>query len=388
LSDLVSVGVLARVFPPEAVDAAVASAGRGEVRHRALPARVRAYFAVAMALWADDSYEGVLGFLVDGLSWASGSRESERLPGKSAVFYARERLGWEPVRALFERTARPLGGPGAPGVWLAGRRMLAIDGTCLDLADTPANEGHFGRPGSGRGERAAFPQARVLALAECGTHAVLAAEVAPLSKSENALAGPLVDRALGPGDVLLADRGFFSSALWVRARATGAALLWRVKSGGNGPKPVPVRELADGSWVGRLRLPGSGKPGPVEVRVVDYEIDDGRDNPGRYRLLTTLMYPAEAPAEVLAGAYTQRWEVEMVFDELKTHQRGPRRVLRSKSPELVLQEIWGHLCCHYAIRSLMAEAAAHAGRDPDRVSFTAALRIVRLTCAHPDDFPP
>jgi hypothetical protein len=266
--------------------------------------------------------------------------------------------------------------------------MVAIDGTCLDLADTAANEAFFGRPGAGRGERAAFPQARVLALAECGTHAVLAAEAAPLSSSENALAGPLIERAVTAADMLLADRGFFSNALWARARATGADLLWRVKTGSRGPKPVPVRELADGSWIGRLRLPGTDLPGPIEVRVVDYEIDDGRANPTRYRLLTSILDPAEAPAADLARAYAERWEVEMVFDELKTHQRGARQVLRSKSPALVLQEIWGHLCCHYAIRSLMADAAAQAGRDPDRVSFTAALRIVRGTLAQPDAFPP
>jgi hypothetical protein len=385
---LVSVGVLARVFPPGVVDEVVGAAGRKEERHRDLPARVMAYFAVAMALYSEGSYEDVLGFIVDGLSWASGSRQGERLPGKSAVFYARERLGFEPVRALFEVTARPLGGPGAPGVWLAGRRMVAVDGTCLDLADTSANGEFFGRPGSAGGGRSAFPQARVLALAECGTHAVLAAEAAPLWESENALAGPLVDRALTAGDVLLADRGFFSAALWARARATGAHLVWRVKTGKTGPKPVPVRELADGSWIGRLRLPGTSEPGPVEVRVVDYQIDDGRDNPSCYRLLTTILDPGEASAAEVAWAYAQRWEVEMVFDELKTHQRGARQVLRSKSPALVLQEIWGHLCCHYAIRSLMAQAAAEAGRDPDRVSFTAALRIVRLTVAQPGAFPP
>lgn len=383
-----SVGVLARVFPPGAVDAAVAAAGRKEARHRALPARAMTYFAVAMALWSEGSYQDVLGLLVDGLSWASGSREDERLPGKSAVFYARERLGFEPVRGLFEATARPLGGPGTPGVWLAGRRMVAIDGTCLDLADTPANEAFFGRPGSGRGERAAFPQARVLALAECGTHAIIAAEVAPLSESENALAGPLIDRALRADMVLFADRGFFSAALWDRAAATGAHLVWRVKAGRGGPKPVLVRQLPDGSWVGRLRLPGSDKPGPAQVRVVDYEIDDGRDNPGRYRLLTTILDPAEAPAADLARAYTERWEIETTFGELKTRQRGARQVLRSKSPALVLQEIWGHLCCHWAIRSLMAEAAAEARLDPDRVSFTAALRIIRQTAAQPGAFPP
>lgn len=124
------------------------------------------------------------------------------------------------------------------------------------------------------------------------------------------------------------------------------------------------------------------------VRVIDYTIDDGRDNHATYRLLTTLTDPAEASAVELAAAYAERWEVELTFDELKTHQRGPRTVLRSKSPDLVLQEIWGHLCCHYAIRSLMSEAATHSGHDPDRVSFVAALRITRQTLTHPGAFPP
>ena len=128
------------------------------------------------------------------------------------------------------------------------------------------------------------------------------------------------------------------------------------------------------------------------MRVIDYRIEDGREN-GRendttYRLFTTVLDPAEAPAAELAAAYAQRWEIELAFDELKTHQRGPRTVLRSKSPDLVRQEIWGHLCCHYAIRTLMTDAARHAGHDPDRVSFVAALRITRATIAQPGAFPP
>ena len=126
----------------------------------------------------------------------------------------------------------------------------------------------------------------------------------------------------------------------------------------------------------------------MPVRVIDYTIDDGRDNPTSYRLLTTLLDPAQATAVDLAATYTQRWEIEIAFDELKTHQRGPRMVLRSKSPDLVEQEIWGHLCCHYAIRSLMSQAAEHAGHDPDRMSFVAALRITRQSIAHQGDFSP
>ena len=179
MSDLVSVGVLTRVFPPDVVDEVVASVGRTEQRHRSLPARVMAYFSIGMALYSEGSYEDVLAQLTDGLSWASGWQESYAPPSKSAIFQARARLGSAPLVALFERVAEPIGAEGAPGVWLAGRRLVAVDGTCLDVADTVANAEHFGRPGVKKGEQAAFPQARVVALAECGTHAMFAARWAP-----------------------------------------------------------------------------------------------------------------------------------------------------------------------------------------------------------------
>lgn len=390
LSDLVSVGVLTRVFPPELVDEVIAEVGRTEQRHRSLPARVMAYFSIGMALYSEGSYEDVLTQLTDGLSWASGWTETYTPPSKSAIFQARVRLGAEPLAALFERVAKPIGGEQTPGVWLAGRRLVAIDGMCLDVADTTVNHEHFGRPGVNKGEQAAFPQARVVALAECGTHAVFAAEIGKYSQSEATLTEPLLGR-LEDGMLLLADRGFFSYALWRKAIATGADLLWRVRTDRGGPTPLHLEDLPDGSWLAHLQQAHSAAARatePMLVRVIDYTIDDGRDNPATYRLFTTLTDPAEASAVDLAAAYAERWEVELTFDELKTHQRGPRTVLRSKSPALVLQEIWGHLCCHYAIRSLMAEAATHSGHDPDRVSFVAALRITRQTLAHPGAFPP
>lgn len=390
LSDLVSVGVLTRVFPPELVDEVIAEVGRTEQRHRSLPARVMAYFSIGMALYSEGSYEDVLAQLTDGLSWASGWQETYAPPSKSAIFQARARLGAEPLAALFARVAKPIGGEQTPGVWLAGRRLVAIDGMCLDVADTTANHEHFGRPGVNKGEQAAFPQARVVALAECGTHAVFAAQIGTYSESEATLADRLVER-LAPGMLLTADRGFFSYALWRKASASGADLLWRIRTDKAGPKPTHVEDLPDGSWLAHLRrtTPASARrEEPMLVRVIDYTIDDGRENPETYRLFTTLTDPTEVTATDLAATYTQRWEVELTFDELKTHQRGPRTVLRSKSPDLVLQEIWGHLCCHYAIRSLMVEAAAHSGHDPDRVSFVAALRITRQTLAHPGDFSP
>jgi hypothetical protein len=349
-----------------------------------------AYFSIGMALYSEGSYEDVLAQLTDGLSWVSGWQEMYSPPSKSAIFQARARLGSEPLAALFERVARPIGGDQTPGVWLAGRRLVAVDGTCLDVADTAVNAEFFGRPGVNKGEQAAFPQARVVALAECGTHAVFAAQVGTYTQSEATLTGSLLDR-LEPGMLLLADRGFFSYALWRKAMGTGADLLWRVRTDKAGPKPTHVRNLDDGSWLAHLRgsTPAAARrEAPMLVRVIDYTIDDGRENPTSYRLFTTVLDPDQATAVDLAAAYTQRWEIELAFDELKTHQRGPRTVLRSKSPDLVLQEIWGHLCCHYAIRSLMAEAATHSGHDPDRVSFVAALRITRQTIAHPGAFPP
>jgi len=385
LSDLVSVGVLTRVFPPDLVDEVIAAAGRTEQRHRSLPARVMAYFAIGMGLYSEGSYQDVLSQLTDGLSWASGWAESFTPPSKSAIFQARARLGPEPLEALFTRVAKPIGTAGMAGVWLGGRRLVAIDGSCLDVADTPANAAFFGRPGVNKGEKSAFPQARLVALAECGTHAMFDAVIGGYTSSEVALADELIGR-LEPGMLLLADRGFYSYALWRKAIGTGADLLWRVRTG---LRPEHLRTLEDDSWLAQVRpTVGDKAVEPITVRVIDYTVDDGRDNPESYRLFTTILDPAEASATELAAAYAERWEIELAFDELKTHQRGPRTVLRSKSPELVLQEIWGHLCCHFAIRSLMADAAQHCGHDPDRVSFVAALRITRQFVAHRSAFPP
>lgn len=374
-------GLLTRVFPPDVIDEVIALAGRTEVRSRSLPARVVAYFSIGMALNSEGSYEDVFGALTDGLSWASGWEKSWSLPSKSAIFQARSRLGFEPMRDLFARVAHPIAQQQTPGSWLAGRRLVAIDGTCVDVPDTPANAEFFGRPGSSRGEKSAFPQARLVALAECGTHAVFDAQIGACRTSEIELARRLVER-LRPGMLVLADRGLYGFNLWSQAARTGADLLWRVKAT---LAPRHIETLPDGSWLASITATsGSGRSStpPLSVRVIDYTLDDGRDNPEQYRLLTTILDPDQAGAAELAIAYAQRWEIENVFDELKTHQRGPRAVLRSKSPELVQQELWGHLCCHFAIRTLMLDAATQHGHDPDRISFVAALRITRLSLSH------
>jgi len=393
LPDLVSVGLLMKVFPADVVDTVIAECGRTEQRRRSLPARSMAYFAMGMALHSEGSYEDVLALISDGIAWAHREEGAGRLANKAAISHARDRLGSEPMALLFERVAKPLAdgdNKDTPGCWVAGRRLVAIDGTCLDLPDTPANDAFFGRPGVMKGERSAFPQARVVALAECGTHVMFEAVIGPYTTSENALSSELLTR-LRPGMLCLADRGFYSFKAWQTASATGADLLWRVK---DNLKLDVVTDLPDGSWLADVfdSVTDRRREQPLRVRVIEYTVEDGREPSGPYRLLTTILDHRQAPAAELAAAYAQRWEIETTFDELKTHQRGPRAVLRSKSPDLVTQEIWGHLCCHYAIRSLMFDAAQHAGehagRDPDRVSFVAALRISRRSIAQQGAFSP
>ena len=388
LSDLVSVGVLTRAFPPDVVDEVIAEAGAKEQRHRSLPAWVMAYYSMGMALYADGSYVDVLSLLTDGLSWSSGWEKAWKLPTKSAISQARIRLGSAPVEAMFRQVTRPIATVDTPGSFLAGRRLVAVDGTTFDLADSPDNDLFFGRPGVNKGERSAFPQARVVAMAECGTHVMFDAEIGTYSAGERELAGPLIDR-LEPGMLMLADRGLYSFVLWEQAAATGADLLWRISKS---VKPYPIEELSDGSWIVEIRppnTPGLKNGEPFRVRLIDYTVNNGTGHEsGEFRLFTTVLDPDDITAEELAAAYTQRWEIESAFDELKTHQRGPRVVLRSKSPDMVHQEIWGHLCCHYAIRTLMCEAAEHAGHDPDRISFVAAITITRASIAQPGDFPP
>ncbi len=378
-----ALGVLTRTFPPEMVDAVVAEAGREQQRHRLLPARLVAYYVLAMALFSSAGYEEVMRNLVEGLSWESGWRQRWTVPSQPAISQARARLGYEPLEKLFARACVPLATPATPGGFFRGWRLVSMDGTTLDVADTPENDRAFSRPGSGRGEGVgAFPQLRVVALAECGTHAMFAAAMGACSTGETTLARELVAQ-MGPGMLLIADRGFYGFDLWRRAAESGAELLWRTKS--NHRLDVDER-LEDGSYVSKLyeisnfKRRGQGVP----VRVVEYSLDDpGRPQAEdtRYRLLTTILEPERAPAAELAALYGERWEFESALDELKAHQRGPRVVLRSKTPDGVRQEAWGHLCTHYAIRALMSTAAASRGVDPDRVSFTrtahAARRSVR-----------
>jgi hypothetical protein len=380
LSDRIAIGTLTRAFPPELVDRVVAGSGRTQQRNRLLPARVVVYYALAMCVFAGQGYEEVMRLLVGGLSWLQGWRSEWTVPSTAAIAKARARLGPEPLAALFAEVARPLAVPATRGAWYRGLRVVAIDGMCLDVPDTADNDAAFGRPGSGRGEgRGAFPQVRVVGLAECGTHAIFAARIGGYRVAELALARELLG-ALRAGMLVLADRAFLSVELWAAAVASGADLLWRVPAN----RILPVDQvLPDGSYLSWLTpyrgsAPARRGQAPLRVRVLEYTLDQAGSASGEvYRLVTTLLDPDTAPAGELAALYAQRWEIETAIDELKTHQRGPRLVLRSRYPDGVLQEVWGFLLVHWAIRELMHTAALDGDIDPDRVSFTPALRLVR-----------
>ncbi|MER7780688.1 IS4 family transposase [Streptomyces sp. NPDC096191] len=374
LSDRIALGVLTRVFPPELVDEVVEECGRVEQRSRLLPARVVVYFVLAMCLFSGQGYEEVARLLTQGLERVRRWDKPWQVPTTAAIGRARRRLGPEPLKMLFDRVCRPVATQESPGAWYRRWRLVAVDGTVFDVPDTDANGSFFGRPGSGRGQqRSAYPQVRVAALVECGTHAVFAAAAGPLSLHEQQLVPGLLDRA-EPGMLLMADRGITGFDLWQAAYATGADLLWRVRK--NIVLPV-LQSFDDGSYLSEIvASKDRDRRNPFPVRVVEYRLD-GRDEDTLYRLITTICDPDQAPAVELAALYHQRWEIENTLDEIKTHQGGRQLVLRSQYPDGIEQEIYGFLLVHHALRDVMHQAACEAGLDPDRISFTRALNAAR-----------
>ncbi|MFF5279967.1 IS4 family transposase, partial [Streptomyces sp. NPDC000133] len=345
-SDLSGLGLLTWVYPPGLVDRVVAACGRSEQRKRLLPARLVVYFVLGLALFSPAPYLEVMRHLVAGLR-GLGLLGKWHVPAKSSLFRARQRLGFEPLQVLFAATAKPMANESTPGAFWRGLRLLAVDGTCWDVADTEANQAAFGRPGNGRGtRRSAFVQVRMAALVEVGSHAVLDAELAGCRTGEVTLVGRL-PRSCDAGQLVLADRGFLGVPLWRAFTATGADLLWRVPAN----RVLPVRKLLrDGSWLSDIHAgTDPAKRDPVQVRVLAYQLKDtgSAAGPDDYRLVTTLLDPRRYPARQLAALYRERWEIESVFAEIKTCQRGAKVVLSSKTPDGVLQQIWAHLLVHH-----------------------------------------
>ena len=382
----ISLGVVAKTFPLEKIRASLAASGKESVRQRDLPAHVVVYYVIALALYMQSSYREVLRCLLEGIQWLVEPGAGINVAGNSGISQARTRLGWEPVRQLHDEVVKPVAVAATKGAWYRGWRLISVDGSTLDVADEKGNNEAFGRPGASRGE-SAYPKIRFVSLVENGTHVLFGSRMADYATSEVALAKTVLP-SLGKGMLCLADRGFFGFEMWKQAAATGADLLWRVRK--NIYLPCEKR-LPDGSYLSRI-YPSQqdqrrGRNGVV-VRVIEYRLEGVEETEPLYRLATTILDHELAPAVELAAIYHERWEIETAFDELKTHLRGAHIVLRSKTPDLVRQEFYGLLLAHFAVRGLMHEAALRADKDPDRLSFLHAVRVVRRKMAAFGAIPP
>lgn len=383
LSDLMNIGVLTTRFPLDQIHALLKATGRASERVRDLPAHVMVYYVIALALFRPQDTREVLRLLQEGLKAILNGRREVKTAAKSAISQARTRLGLEPLKRLYQEAVKPIATAQTQGAWYRGWRVVALDGFTLEVPDTEANRGAFARPESPSGGESAYPRVRGVALAEVGTHVLFAAEIDSYATGEITLAKQVLPR-LGPEMLCLADRYFPGYALWKQALDTGAELVWRIRE----KIRLPVEEeLQDGSRRARFYPEWqNGKPRGegLPVRVIDYQVDGGET----IRIITSILDAERAPAAELAQLYHERWEFETALDEFKTHLRGARTVLRSQTPELIRQEIYGLLLAHFALRALMHEAALHAGRDPDRVSFTHTVNVVRRTLPRFAALPP
>lgn len=375
VTDYISLGVIAKTLPLQRVRAVLAATGRASQRERDLPAHVVVYYAIALALYMRSSYREVLRCLLEGMRWLLDPAMTLKVASNAGISQARTRLGWEALRQLHDEVVQPIAVAATKGAWYRGLRLVRMDGSTLEVADESANDAAFGRPGASGGARA-LPQLRFVALVEKGTHVLFGTQMAAYASGEVTLARAVLP-ALRQGMLCLADRGFFSFALWMQARNTGADLLWRAKINARLPREQP---LVDGSYLSRIYPAESDRRhqrNAVTVRVIEYRLNGVTDAEPIYRLLTSLLDPAPAPAAELAALYHERWEIETALAELKTHLRGAKIVLRSKTPDLVRQEFYGLMMAHFAVRALMHEAALKADTDPDQLSFLHAVRVLR-----------
>ena len=386
ITDYISLGVIAKYFPPDKVNTILAESGKASIRQRDLPAHVVVYYVIALALYMQSSYREVLRCLLEGIQWLRDPASPMKVAGKSGISQARTRLGWKPLRRLFEAVAMPIATKQTKGAWYRKWRIVSLDGSTFDVADNSANEAIFKRPAASRGA-SAYPQIRFAGLLENGTRVLFAAHMDGCHSSEIKLASELLP-FLKKGMLCLADRYFLGYKLWESARATGADLLWR------GRKNLRLdvdKRLPDGSYLSHIYAGTSDwrrKRNGIVVRVIDYVLKGVPDTEPIYRLVTTIVDPEDAPAGELAALYHQRWEIETALDELKTHLRGAKIVLRSKTPDLVRQEFYGLLLAHFAIRGLMHEAALKANTDPDELSFLHAVRVIRRRMPRFASIPP
>ena len=386
VTDHISLGVLGTTFSLEQVHSVLEETGKTGVRERDLPADLMVYYVMALSLYMQVSYGEVLRCLQEGIKWLPSLEKPIRTAGKSGISQARRRLGVEPIRLLHDRVVRPLAQRKTRGAWFRKWRLVSLDGSTLDVADTDENEAAFGRPKASRG-KSGYPKIRFVSLVENGAHILFGSRMGSYGTQEITLAKEVLGN-LREGMLCLADRNFFGYALWKQAADAGADLLWRLKSNNVQRKE---KRLPDGSYLSTIyptEKAQRNKRDGLVVRVIEYRLEGHPDAEPIYRLITTLLDPKAAPAAELAALYHERWEIETALDELKTHLRGAKIVLRSKSPTLVEQEFYGLMMAHFMIRHLMHQAAQSADLDADNLSFVHAVRIVRRKIPKAIPFPP
>jgi hypothetical protein len=381
LTDYLAFGLLAKTYPVKNVRIALARTGKMSKRERDFPNHIVVYFVILLAFFARSSYDAILELLLQGVELVFGSIESVKQLNKSTLSRGRERLGWEPFAHLFD-SCKPIATEKTRGAWYAGMRLVILDGTIFDAADTPENARFFGYSAGSHG-KGAFPQVQATLLIEAGTHLIFGAAFSDDERQgEIALAHKLIPK-LRKGCLLLCDRLYPSFGLLEAVTSRGTHVLWRVKSDF---KLDQEKLLPDGSYLSRINeYRNRHRKGCLTVRVIPYRILGGSET---YRLVTSLLDPEQSPAVELASLYHERWEIETTNAELKVHLKPPKVPLRSKSPQLVLQELYGYLLAHSLVRTQMHAAAIEVDEDPDQLSFTHSVEIIRSKLPTPGNFSP
>jgi hypothetical protein len=382
-TDIFTVTQFATVFPMAEFDNILQRFNRATVRVRDLPNECIVYFVMMLALFRDCSHREVYRCVSSAMATLLGKKEIS-IPSAAALSKARDRVKDEPLKEFFHSHAVPCGQANQAGVWFGPWRKMALDGCLLNTDDTLANRSFFGCATNQHSKAAGWPQLRFVGLMEVGTHVFIGAAAGGYHTGEITLAQNLVP-LLKPDMICIADRNFFSFLLFKSITEQGAALLFRVQRGMSFDSKA---QLSDGSHLVTIYdSKDLKKEHGLDTRLVQYKVD-GSPNKETIYLITNILKPEEAPAQKLAELYHERWEYENALDELKTHLNAKAITLRSKKPELVLQEFWGMLMAHYVIRRTMNDAAIGARSDPDRLSFTHTIRVISRTLIKSSDFSP
>jgi hypothetical protein len=382
LNYVISYGFLSQICPKELIDDILNKLNKFSKRVRLFPAAAVVYFVITMSLWREAPVEEVIRILVENINLVNSGKDEVACPNKASISEARTKLGSEVMRQLADVVLTPVAPHGYPQAWYKNMRLMAFDGSTFDLPDEQGNIDFYGYPSASRGDTA-FPQARVLSLVEMGTHVVTAVEIGPYRRSEHEMARAIIESGkLKKNMLLMADRGFYGYTLWSKALLTGAKLLWKVKTN---LILAEDERLPDGSYISKVYDSKNKQTcEALKVRVIEYKLKDMLENDDEnlggekfYRLLTNIFDHELAPADELAALYHERWEIETLFREFKSGLCGNSTVIRSKTPILVEQELWGLIILHFALRQLMAKAAWKNNVDPDKLSFKKTVYILR-----------